>query len=202
MREKGADCQRSYSVGIREITMELAALTYPDEIRTAFLLLQRQLGKAQQFQRDVGWHGGGEQCAIHWHEADGFWSLLRPLDNRYWYCFGTENPSSANNLGITCEINPPIEGKDLRCGGAFASDASRNIYYLHTGKVGGGRPGIGKSAFLAWYAGPKQIVRWPNSGTTDMICVTKLGDEKLTANIATHVRLVERFKQSIVDALP
>jgi hypothetical protein len=35
-----------------------------------------------------------------------------------------------------------------------------------------------------------------------MICVTKLGDEKLTANIATHVRLVERFKQSIVDALP
>ena len=53
-------------------------------------------------------------------------------------------------LPIVCEINPPLEGLDKRVQGAFARDNDR-IWLLYRGKIGGGRPGIGRRLFFENY---------------------------------------------------
>src|SRR5258706_8626207 len=101
-------------------------------------------------QRRVGYKGGSIPADLLWHMDLGIWVLLRPesIKNRYWCAFGVDDPYPASLLSITCEINPPKEGIDRRCAGLFVRDESGEVFLAHSGKVGGGRAGIGKGAFL------------------------------------------------------
>ena len=52
------------------------------------------------------------------------------------------------NNNIVVEINIPVI-PDGRVGGVFVRQTSTGkIYLMHHGKIGGGRKGIGKTAFL------------------------------------------------------
>lgn len=61
-------------------------------------------------------------------------------------------PRQNSMLPIVCEINPPLEGLDKRVQGAFACD-NGHIWLLHRGKIGGGKPGIGRKLFFENYLG-------------------------------------------------
>ena len=97
----------------------------------------------------VGFQGGNKQCDVYWHRDLRIWGLFEPLavNGRFWTCFGTDNPAKQTNLNITVEINPPTSGVNLYCAGAFIRDEAGNVYLGHSGKVGGGRKGVGKAAF-------------------------------------------------------
>src|SRR5215467_9113774 len=99
------------------------AITHPDEATAAFVQLYvRMTQSSKRFDCHVGYHGGGDDAHMYWHESEGFWSLLRPIENRFWCCYGLEHPTHVRNLTITCEVNPPLEGRTWRCAGAFARD--------------------------------------------------------------------------------
>jgi len=54
-------------------------------------------------------------------------------------------------LEISVEINSPYEGRDDSIAGFFARDSeSGAVYLFHSGRIGGGTKGVGKTAFLAW----------------------------------------------------
>jgi hypothetical protein len=55
------------------------------------------------------------------------------------------------DLQITVEINVAYSGRNDQVAGFFAHDSDTGgVYLLHSGRVGGGTTGVGKSAFLAW----------------------------------------------------
>lgn len=149
-------------------------------------------------ERVLGWQGGNEVGTVYWHSRDRVWSAFKPVDNRYWCSFGTSDPTSATMLAITCEINPPYEGINRQCAGAFARDESGQIYLTHSGKIGGGRQGIGKSTFLAAYRGDnRETLIWPDGMETTSIVIGRVDSARLLRQVAHFVHEVERFKGSV-----
>jgi len=149
------------------------------------------------FRRALGWQGGYQEKSVYWNHDETIWSAFdrNHAQNRYWCAFGTEHPDKGRMLDIIVECNPPHSGVDRRCAGAFV-EQDGEIYLAHSGKIGGGRKGIGKSAFLNAYPhGNWQVVQWPDKHETEMVIIGSVDGTRLPVQIAAFVREVERFKQ-------
>ena len=104
----------------------------------------------------LGHQGETVECSINWSASDGLWFYSRNIpESRYWNAFGIAEirPSVGSLLPIICEINPPIEGLNLFTQGAFVQKNDDSIFLAHRGKIGGGRPGIGRTLFFNNYVG-------------------------------------------------
>jgi hypothetical protein len=168
------------------------------EIRNAFDTIAEHLRQgAQAFKRQVGYRGGYEEETIYWHSRHGFWCLFDPeiAKTHYWCCFGTMDPADVRMVSITCQTNSPFEGTDRRTGGVFVRDDSGRVYLAHSGKIGGGRPGIGKQAFREFY-GQKGVetVEWPDGRKSSVIVIGRIDGKYLLADVVGFVRQVQHFK--------
>jgi hypothetical protein len=152
-------------------------------------------------QRMVGYQGGSELADLLWFGDLQLWVLLQPerITNRYWCAFGVDDPHPASMLGITCEINPPKEGVDRRCAGLFARDQGGNLILAHSGKIGGGRAGIGKAAFLN-HLGDADVVsvNFPGGEEYDYIAIGRVNSPDFRQRLANFVHAVGRFKEQAV----
>lgn len=184
--------------------MNLTPLTNADEIRRAYDgLVNIMIADAEELEREVGYQGGGGRYPVHWRSRDHMWSLTStPAEaNRYWCCFGTEDPTVTSSLTISAEINPPREGINRRCAGVFAADDRDEIYLTHSGRVGGGRKGIGKANFARFNQSSERVkLNWPDGRQTDAFLVGRLGDPRVPTHVADYVRTVERFKRNLPGA--
>ena len=98
-------------------------------------------------------------------------------------------------MSITVETNPPLEGFDRRCAGLFLKDNQGNVILGHTGRVGGGRKGIGMKAFQQFAQDADwQSFLWPNGKPGMVIRVGHLGSPDLVAQIGRFVHKVAAFK--------
>lgn len=143
--------------------------------------------------RNIGYPGGNFDAPVY---SAG--------DGKLWVAFGepsSSQPRYSNNFGIfksgkqqlseTVEINVAVSG---RSSGFFAEDADTgDIFLIHSGQVGGGRPGIGKSAFLAW-SRAKLIEVIDEKRSRTGIAVAKLGEPGLAGRIWKFVEAVQGFK--------
>lgn len=154
---------------------------------------------SQMLRFEIGHQGGSFDVSAF---TDGnLWYATRlaghPSPTRYWNAFGflaSDDPSS-----IVAEINFPILGLNQRLGGVLASNMEdHEVGVFHRGSIGGGRPGVGKKAFLRWYK-----LRYPNQmeslidGIDDPIEVISLGllaHESLVEGVYSFVRAVDDFK--------
>jgi len=183
--------------------MILVPLTREEEIKTAYSKLERQMNRqAQMVDTVLGWKGQSHPFRVSWHEDLGIWNYYDAqfAETRYWCTYGVENPNKISMVNITVEINMPYQGYDRRVASVFVRDRNNNIYLTHSGKVGGGREGIGKKAFLDSYRG-KQIITiaWPDRNETKAICIGKLGDKNLPRQIAHFIKEVARVKEYVVS---
>ncbi len=187
----------------------LIALSRKDEIRKAQSNFSRCLRVgAKVYDRKLGWHGGdsGGPVKVHWHPEYRFWSHVSGSSegNRYWVVFGTQDPADTTGaLTLTCEINVPFSGVDRKVAGAFArSDDGTppSVFITHSGKIGGGRKGVGKVAFLKHWRGQEQ--RFPilgsDSRTSETILVASLNEGNCVAQIGHFVHEVQRIKALLV----
>ena len=160
-------------------------------------------GGAKKFKRKVGWPGDHGEFDLYWHQDAGFWVVfgLEEL-SRYWCAYGTMDPNSNSSVDITCEINPPTEGIDRRCGGVFLKDSGSGLYLAHSGKVGGGRKGIGKTSFLEQYSGSLEEIEWPDGVTAEVVLLGKIGGKSFVKNLAQYIRAVEAFKANATGQTP
>src|SRR4029079_3467149 len=71
---------------------------------------------------------------------------------------------------------------------------SGDIFLMHSGKIGGGRPGIGKSAFLAWSKASLIEVSEMNGKTRSGIPIAKLSDHNFAERVWAFVKAVKSFK--------
>ena len=187
--------------------MALTALTEAAEIKSAYdKLNQRLRDGADSYRKNVGHQGKTDVFSVYWRPKEQFWSLFEPdfWENRYWCCLGTWNPADHNVLDITCEINCPHHDFNRRIAGAFVRDVDGRLYVTHSGRVGGGRKGIGKSAFLRWYSGDNmENICWPDGKVTKTIVIGQLNGQHFCGQIGQFLRQIDCFKKTAVSgALP
>jgi hypothetical protein len=91
-------------------------------------------------------------------------------------------------LPIVCEINPPLEGLEKRTQGAFAQD-NGHIWLLYRGKIGGGRPGIGKRLFFENYLGGINDINGER-----FVIIGDIRSTNFVESVRNFVREVERIK--------
>jgi 5-methylcytosine-specific restriction protein B len=136
--------------------------------------------------------GGRQPATVVWMRDAGLWFGRERLDTRFWNAFGLDDPFEVSRAPIL-EINPPFSGLNRRMGGVFLRDEAGRIHLAHRGSVGGGRKGVGGSAFLDWFEGELSTV-----GGDRMVVVGALDDPRLAEKIADYVRIVQRFKNEVV----
>ncbi len=175
--------------------LRLVLLTDRREIARAQENLQGHFknGATKQGAVSLGFQGGRIDGAASWRADLGIWAVFRELEDRYWNAFGTVDPFEGSP-SIVVEINPPQEGSTRRLGGAFARDSEGGVFLVHRGKVGGGRKGVGKTAFMDSLPGKKALV--VHEGKSDpVVVVGSLDSVEFLEELASFVRSVERFKE-------
>jgi len=192
----------------RRIIM-LTIVTDRDEIARCQKQFEENLTRKLAFreERNVGFQGATVKgMPIHTSKGgDGLWFGTRDMEKptspeyesafspRYWNAFGFLKESGS--LNITVEINFPHEGINNHIGGLFAKDSRTGKYFvLHRGKVGGGRPGIGKDAFRDFYDGQYKEVK-QDAGFKEVMLVAGV-DDPFHA-VRRFVERVRDFKETV-----
>jgi hypothetical protein len=179
----------------------LEAVTSKTEIAKCQRMLEDSLKTSLPHQErlSVGYPGGHLENEVYYRK--GLWfSTLKSDDAqvpRYWNAFGTGKREGGHQI-ITVEINPPIEDLTKQVSGLFAKDKQSNTYFvLHRGRIGGGKKGIGKTAFEGWYHGTWVNVMDEDGNSEKVILVGTLRSSDLVYQIQEFVAEVSRFKNEV-----
>lgn len=158
---------------------------------------------AETRQAQMGHQGGLIETDVHWLPEHDLWAAFRDRGSRYWNAFGIGAPFDEQSLSMIVQVNPPKDGIDRRTGGAFGHDDAGSIYVLHRGKIGGGRKGIGKNAFLSFFAGTGPI-RPTSDGDQEspLIVIGALDDSTFIPALGAFVHQVARFKRLVTGDGP
>jgi hypothetical protein len=149
--------------------------------------------------RYIGWQRGRVRSTVYWNSTYHYWAafLETRARNRYVCFFGIRDPKNRPSLGITCEVNPPKRGTDHRCAGVFVLDSRGKTHIAHTGKIGGSRKGVGKTAFVNFIGhDAMETVLWENGRSTDAVVIGDLG-RTLPRSLGSFVRTVRAFKDAV-----
>jgi hypothetical protein len=128
-----------------------------------------------------------------------FNNLIDVKTPRYWNGFGIYSQSDQVQE-ISVEINIQTKKNTAKVAGFFARDPdSGDTFLMHSGKIGGGRPGIGKRSFLSWSTAPLYEVLDSEHRKRLGIAVARVGERKISENIWTFVQSVNRFKEVVIS---
>ncbi|WP_298308617.1 hypothetical protein [Flavobacterium sp.] len=116
---------------------------------------------------------------------------------RYWNAFGIGKPKENKLSNIICEINYPLEGINKRVAAVWVKEGNEYVL-LHSGKIGGGRKGIGKLSFQENFAGSfvESSLEELSGKYTE---IGNLNNPNLPQQIKFFVEEVARIKNDIVN---
>lgn len=177
----------------------LTAFCGGDDSKGAFEALRAALlDNGQKLKHRVGFRGDNVVETITWHSRVHMWSLVKRNkgSKRFWCGFGVQNPKDIESLDIAVEVNPRLKGTDLRVGGAFTKDARGVVHLCHNGKIGGGKPGVGKTAFFHHYRGEIMEMSY-KGGLVDVVDLGPIDSRRLLERLAWFAREVVRIKRAI-----
>jgi hypothetical protein len=174
--------------------MKLKILTDKNEIAKYQKYLKAKFISASSFtiNGDVGYQGESASFKIHYLDKPNIWAAFDKLNNRYWNAFGINEPVRTTPNSIRSEINIPYDGLH-GAAGRLAKDYRNNVYLLHTGRIGGGQPGIGKTLFRKKYKGKIFKIRI-NNKIEEFVNIDKLKSKSLIDKIGAFVWAVHSIK--------
>ncbi|MGA7713469.1 MAG: hypothetical protein WCA81_16325 [Rhizomicrobium sp.] len=149
--------------------------------------------------RNIGYPGGTTLNApVHSDGKYWFYSsdyrASRNYRNLNW--FGLLRDGGA--LQISVEINTPYEGRNAQIAGFFARDhASDSIYLFHSGRVGGGRHGVGKFAFLASIDQPLAEIVDASGRAFRGVMVMPISGKAAIRSAIRYIDTIARFKEDV-----
>lgn len=152
----------------------------------------------------IGYRGPNFEHDVFTLGRDKLWASFILLKQersttRFWNGFGIFQPDHPTQT-IAVEINIPLESNSERVAGFFAEDPLTGaIYLMHSGKIGGGRKGIGKSAFLAWSKSELVDVATGYGETRSGLIIGNIHGTDLADRIWRFVQLVAAFKDAAVS---
>ncbi len=153
--------------------------------------------------RNIGFPSGNLDSHVFAAGHDKLWCTFRQLSAknvripRYWNAFGTFDAKNGQALTINLEINIASDSNTEQVAGFFARDSETGAVFLtHTGKIGGGRPGVGKIAFLVQSKATLISVDVENNVARNGILIGRVDDPYLSRHIWRFVQSVKRFKDA------
>lgn len=174
----------------------------PDRAR-----LQRQL-EAQiknnlqnRGDHNIGFPGGNANADLYSNGHGQLWAAFDNLSDaaipKRWNAFGIYN-SDTRSQEIAVEINIPTDVPSGRIAGFFAKDiATGHEYLMHGGRIGGGKPGVGKQAFLTHSKLQLYNAEQPDSASREGIIIGRIDQSDLTSRIWSFVQQVSEFKKAV-----
>jgi len=101
-------------------------------------------------------------------------------------------------LQISVEINTPYEGQNGMIAGYFARDNKTGaVYLIHSGRVGGGTEGVGKSTFLAW-SNHSLVEVADSQGNIHLgIVVMPVEGVAATKSAISYIKTIVNFKEAV-----
>ncbi len=165
------------------------------EIDTLYKQLQEKLDVSfiEKIDCWVGFPSGSFQSIVRYSPDIDLWISTQELGNRYWNGFGIGRPYKGVNNSLNGEINFPYEGIDRRIAGTFAIDDDNNVLILHRGKIGGGRPGVGKTLFINNFRGDF-ITAIDGDRETTFCLVGELNSPYFLEQIKSFIVEIKRIK--------
>ena len=137
---------------------------------------------------------------VFWNDRGRFWFAIHPQQDHYGLLFGTQRPTRGKALHLTVGIATPRVPHHTRSG-LFLRDGTGATCLAHTGRVGGGKPGIGRTNFVAFHGLDKpDIVEYGAAGDF-AILLGRVNDNRLVDRIGTLVKEVARFKSGTSHVL-
>ncbi|MBX9915629.1 MAG: hypothetical protein K2Y07_00040 [Nitrosomonas sp.] len=151
--------------------------------------------------KNIGYPGGSELDALvvtdgnHWYWSSDYDGKNAPNPRRLNW-FGLFRDDS--NLQISVEINTAYKGRNNQVAGFFGRDNDTGkIYLLHSGRVGGGTKGVGKSAFMAWRDQLPIDVVDSSGDIREGILVMPIDGTAASRSAVQYVDDIARFKQAV-----
>jgi len=148
----------------------------------------------------IGYRGGGGVHPV-WSNGLGqlYYSYVPPHADqavqRHWNAFGLLAASGQQRIVV--ESNVPSKSGETRAEGFFARDpVSGATLLMHSGRMGGGVPGLTQAAFYAWSGETPLVARRDGSSRIGVI-VAEVGDRDMIAQIAEFVRRIAAFKRDL-----
>jgi len=173
----------------------ITVITDRQEIQRLHRRFQRQLQQyfTEPFHCRIGYPGGSWNGDVQYSSEFDLWIAERQLDNRYWNGFGSGRPIDWNSNSLSGEINFPYEGINRRIAGVFAIEDNENILVLHRGKIGGGKPGIGKNFFTDNFRGDF-VTAIDGNRETQFCLVGELSSPLFARQVANFIFEIRRIK--------
>lgn len=154
--------------------------------------------------RNIGYPGGNFDRLLYLAKGkiDLWFAYSRPDHSskipRYGNAFGVFE-ANAKAQTISVEINIPANNATEQVAGFFAQDENGAVHLLHSGKIGGGRPGIGKLSFLA-YAGQKLVpVIDSEGGVRHGLLICTVTSSHAWQDTRRFIMEVHRFKNAVAS---
>ena len=147
----------------------------------------------------AGYQGGNHPVTALWSNKLQIWFGSRQerykVGRIYWNAFGANGkPHPGENKTITCEINLGYTGRTERLAGAIAADERGRLHLMHTGRIGGGRRGIGRTLFQRHFRG--EFVEVAQGVRISQLALAgDFNSPRLAYQVAHFVREVQRIKQ-------
>ena len=127
----------------------------------------------------MGYRGakGKWQCTAFWFEKDNIWFAHDATPGESYYnVFGIGEPKWGKNNSMLVQANIRLTGS--KTAGAFARDSARNVFLVHTGRLGGGEKGICKELFWKKFGGKNDYAKY-GKGNEKVVKVAKLDDKNI-----------------------
>ena len=142
----------------------------------------------------VGYKGENKLLEVSYSSDLNIWWTFQKLSDRHWNSFGVGIPSRKSNNSITCEINYSIQGFNTSLAGGFAANEEGEVILIHSGRIGGGRKGIGKTLFTDNYIGEIIPVKVKNN-ISEYAPVGSLSSARFGSQVALFVHEISRIKE-------
>lgn len=148
----------------------------------------------------VGFPGGNEDLVVYWVPEMNIWWGTKPARNRFWNSFGIGEPNwgSTESHSIVCEANIPNGNLcNRKIATVLAKDDGGSVFLCHSGKIGGGKKGIGKKFFEENYNIPLPWKKIQDSrGLRNMLVIGSfLSSGAFLRQLSNFVREVRRIKK-------
>jgi 5-methylcytosine-specific restriction protein A len=148
----------------------------------------------------IGYPGGRKRLEVYSNSDIWFSHSTAGINNpRFWNAFGlSRNLTYKKSNSIVTEINFLQKGVNGQVAGTFVKDDKTNkVYIAHSGKIGGGKKGIGKTTFLRWYKTPTQEIFKASKKYSKSIIIGDIESETILKDLSRFIKSVDNFKKLV-----
>lgn len=190
--------KRKREQDVSENTTAFEVLTSRSEVAVARKTLRKLVAAnaSKPWTMTLGHQGNTWNGKVYYLEPLDMWTVFDDGETELWNTYGLGDPTDSRMRNMICHLSVPIEGINRRIGAVYAKSRNGDVVVLHRGKIGGGREGVGKSAFFEHYDG-RTLSAADGGRVTDFALVGSIKAKSFLKDIRRFVLSVRDIKAQV-----